>query len=84
MLGISSIAGALNFFVTIVNMRAPGMTLMRMPVYVWMVLITAILILLAFPSLTVGLFMIMFDRYFATNFFNPLHGGDPVIWQHLF
>lgn len=83
-LGISSIAGALNFFVTIVNMRAPGMSLMRMPVYVWMVLITAILILLAFPSLTVGLFMIMFDRYFNTNFFNPLHGGDPVIWQHLF
>jgi len=83
-LGISSIAGALNFFVTIVNMRAPGMSLMRMPVYVWMVLITAILILLAFPSLTVGLFMIMFDRFFDTNFFNPLHGGDPVIWQHLF
>ncbi|MCX7624412.1 MAG: cytochrome c oxidase subunit I [Thermomicrobium sp.] len=83
-LGISSIAGALNFFVTIVNMRAPGMSLMRMPVYVWMVLVTAVLILLAFPSLTVGLFMIMFDRYFDTNFFNPLHGGDPVIWQHLF
>ncbi|MBO9403814.1 MAG: cbb3-type cytochrome c oxidase subunit I, partial [Thermomicrobium sp.] len=72
------------FFVTIVNMRAPGMSLMRMPVYVWMVFITAILILLAFPSLTVGLFMIMFDRYFSTNFFNPVHGGDPVIWQHLF
>ncbi len=83
-LGISTLAGALNFFVTIVNMRAPGMSLMRMPVYVWMVLVTAVLILLAFPSLTVGLFLIMFDRYFDTNFFNPLHGGDPVIWQHLF
>ncbi len=83
-LGVASLASALNFFVTIVNMRAPGMSLMRMPVFVWMTLITAILILLAFPSLTVGLFMIMFDRYFGTNFFNPAAGGDPVIWQHLF
>ncbi len=83
-LGVASLASALNFFVTIVNMRAPGMSLMRMPVFVWMTLITAILILLAFPSLTVGLVMIMFDRYFGTNFFNPAAGGDPVIWQHLF
>jgi cytochrome c oxidase subunit 1 len=83
-LGIASLASALNFFVTIVNMRAPGMSLMRMPVFVWMTLVTAILILLAFPSLTVGLFMIMFDRYFGTNFFNPAAGGDPVVWQHLF
>ena len=83
-LGVASLASALNFFVTIVNMRAPGMSLMRMPVFVWMTLVTAVLILLAFPSLTVGLFMIMFDRYFGTNFFNPAAGGDPVIWQHLF
>jgi len=83
-LGVASLASALNFFVTIVNMRAPGMSLMRMPVFVWMTLVTAVLILLAFPSLTVGLFMIMFDRYFGTNFFNPINGGDPVIWQHLF
>jgi len=83
-LGVATLASALNFFVTIVNMRAPGMSLMRMPVFVWMTLVTAVLILLAFPSLTVGLVMIMFDRYFGTNFFNPAAGGDPVIWQHLF
>jgi cytochrome c oxidase subunit 1 len=84
LLGIGTLVSALNFFVTIVNMRAPGMSLMRMPVFVWMTLVTSVLILLAFPSLTVGLFMIMFDRLFGTNFFNPTAGGDPVVWQHLF
>jgi len=83
-LGIASIAAALNFFVTIVNLRAPGMRLMRMPLFVWMTLITSVLMLLAFPSLTVGLIELMFDRYFGTNFFNPQAGGDPVLWAHLF
>lgn len=83
-LGIASIAAALNFFVTIVNMRAPGMSLMRTPVFVWMTLVTSVLILLAFPPLTVALIEIMFDRLFGTNFFSVAAGGDPVLWQHLF
>jgi heme/copper-type cytochrome/quinol oxidase subunit 1 len=83
-LGISSILGALNFVVTIINMRAPGMTLMRMPVFVWMVLVTQFLVLLAFPALTVALILLMFDRLFGTLFFSPAAGGDPVLWQHLF
>jgi cytochrome c oxidase subunit I len=83
-LGISSILGALNFVVTIVNMRAPGMTLMRMPVFVWMVLITQFLVLLAFPALTVGMILLMFDRFFGTVFFSPAAGGSPLLWQHLF
>jgi cytochrome c oxidase subunit 1 len=83
-LGISSILGALNFVVTIINMRAPGMTLMRMPVFVWMVLVTQFLVLLAFPALTVALILLMFDRFFGTLFFSPAAGGDPVLWQHLF
>src|SRR6266568_1742037 len=76
--------GALNFIVTIINMRAPGMTLMRMPVFVWMVLITQFLVLLAFPALTVGMILLMFDRFFGTLFFSPAAGGDPLLWQHLF
>jgi len=83
-LGISSILGALNFVVTIINMRAPGMTLMRMPVFVWMALVTQFLVLLAFPALTVGLILLMFDRFFGTLFFVPAAGGDPLLWQHLF
>ncbi|MDI3339526.1 MAG: cytochrome c oxidase subunit I [Sphaerobacter sp.] len=83
-LGVSSIASALNFVVTILNMRAPGMTMMRMPLFVWMTLITSALLLLAFPSFTVGLIELMFDRYFGTVFFEPAAGGDPVLWQHLF
>lgn len=83
-LGIASIASALNFFVTIINMRAPGMTLMRMPAFVWMTLITSTLLVLAFPSLTVGLIELMFDRYFGTLFFEPTQGGNVILWQHLF
>lgn len=83
-LGVATIAGALNFFVTIINLRAPGMHLMRMPIFVWMTLITSILILLAFPVITIALFMILFDRFFATNFFNSSLGGDPLLWQHIF
>ena len=67
-LGVASLAAALNFFVTIVNMRAPGMTFMRLPVFCWMSLITMVLLLLAFPSITVGLILLLFDRYFDTNF----------------
>ncbi len=84
LLGVSSLLGAINFVVTIINMRAPGMTLMRMPVFVWQVLVTQFLVLLAFPSLTVGLFLLLFDRFFGTLFFVPAAGGDPLLWQHLF
>ena len=83
-LGASSVAAALNFVVTIVNLRAPGMTLMRMPVFVWMTLITSILLVLAFPVITVGLIELTMDRNFGTHFFVPTGGGDPILWQHLF
>ena len=83
-LGIASLAAAVNFFVTIVNMRAPGMTLMRMPMFVWMSLITQVLLLLAFPVITVALILLMYDRFFGSAFFVPSGGGDPLLWQHLF
>src|SRR6266700_3578533 len=83
-LGVASIAAALNFFVTIVNMRAPGLSFMRLPIFCWMSLITMVLLLLAFPSITVGLLLLMFDRFFDTNFYSVPHGGDPILWQHLF
>jgi cytochrome c oxidase subunit 1 len=83
-LGVSSIASALNFIVTIINLRAPGMRLMRMPPFTWMTLITSFLLILAFPSVTIGLVMLLFDRNFGTNFFNPVAGGDVLLWQHLF
>ena len=83
-LGIASLAAGVNFFVTVVNMRAPGMKLMRMPVFVWMSFITQVLILLAFPVVTVGLILLMFDRFFGTHFYVPAAGGDPLLWQHLF
>ncbi|MDQ3946553.1 MAG: cytochrome c oxidase subunit I [Actinomycetota bacterium] len=83
-LGIASVAGAVNFITTILNMRAPGMTLMRMPVFVWMTLVSNFLLLFAMPIITVALFLLMFDRQFGAHFFNPAEGGDPVLWQHLF
>ncbi len=83
-LGVSSIVAALNFIVTIINLRAPGMKLMRMPPFVWMTLVTSFLLVLAFPAITVGLVLLMFDRTFGTVFFNPSGGGDVVLWQHLF
>ena len=83
-LGVSSLLAGFNFIVTIVNMRAPGMTFMRLPVFVWMTLITQFLIILAFPVLTVGLILLLFDRFFGTNFYNPAAGGNPLLWQHLF
>ncbi|HEX9894422.1 MAG TPA: cytochrome c oxidase subunit I [Gemmatimonadales bacterium] len=83
-LGVASIAAALNFFVTIVNLRAPGMRLMRMPMFVWMSLITQMLLLLAFPVITVALVFLMADRTFGSSFYTPGGGGDPTLWQHLF
>ena len=83
-LGVASVAGAVNFIVTILNMRAPGMTLMRMPAFVWMSLVTSFLLLFAMPVLAVALFQLMFDRAFGADFFTPAAGGDPLLWQHLF
>ena len=83
-LGISSLAAAVNFFTTIINMRAKGMKLMRMPIFVWMSFITQVLLLLAFPVITVALILLTFDRVFGTHFYVPAGGGDPLLWQHLF
>ena len=83
-LGVASLAAGFNFVVTIINMRAPGMSLMRMPVFVWMTLVTSILLVLAFPIITVALSELTADRQFGANFFNTAAGGDPILWQHLF
>ena len=83
-LGASSILAGVNFIVTILNMRAPGMTLMRMPVFVWMTLTVQFLVVLAFPPITVGLVFLMFDRFFGTHFYDVAAGGDLHLWQHLF
>ena len=83
-LGIASMLAGFNFIVTIVNMRAPGMTLMRMPVFIWMTLVVQFLVVLAFPAITVALILLMFDRFFGTLFYLPAGGGDPLLWQHLF
>jgi len=84
LLGVASLIAGFNFIVTILNMRAPGMTFMRTPVFVWMTLVTQFLIVLAFPIITVGLILLLFDRFFGTNFYNPAAGGNPLLWQHLF
>ena len=83
-LGIASLTGAVNLVVTIINMRAPGMTLMRMPVFTWMTLVTQFLLLFALPVISVALFLLTFDRLYGAHFFDPGAGGDPVLWQHLF
>ncbi|WP_077704416.1 cytochrome c oxidase subunit I [Virgibacillus dokdonensis] len=82
--GAGTLIGGINFLVTIVTMRAPGMTYMRMPLFSWTTFVTSTLILFAFPALTVGLFLLMFDRMFGSAFFNVALGGNSVIWQHLF
>jgi len=84
LLGISSIAGAINIIATIFNMRAPGMTLMKMPIFAWTWLITAYLIVVVMPVLASVVTMLLFDRHFGTHFFNAAGGGDPVLFQHIF
>jgi cytochrome c oxidase subunit I len=83
-LGVASLAAGFNFIVTILNLRAPGMKMMRLPVFTWMTLVTSFLIITAFPVITVALVFLMFDRVFHTHFYIPSAGGDPILWQHLF
>ena len=83
-MGLSSIMGAINVVATVLNMRAPGMTLMKMPLFVWTWLITAYLLIAVMPVLAGGITMLLTDKYFGTSFFNAAGGGDPVMFQHIF
>jgi cytochrome c oxidase subunit 1 len=83
-MGIGSMMGSINYITTIINMRAPGMKLFRMPLVIWSLFITAILLLLALPVLTSGVAMLLFDRTLGTSWFRPSGGGEPLLWQHLF
>ncbi len=83
-IGLASLVSSVNFIVTVLNMRAKGMRLLRMPVFVWMTTVVAFLLLFSLPIIAVALFMVTFDRQFGTLFFTPTGGGDPILWQHLF
>ena len=83
-LGVSSLAAAFNFATTIMNLRAPGMNLMRMPMFTWMAFVVQFLLVLAFPVITIALVFLQFDRFFGTNFYTVTAGADPLLWQHLF
>ncbi len=83
LLGLSSILGAVNFITTIATLRAPGMTMFRMPIFTWNVLVTSLLVLVVFPVLAAGLLVLFADRNFGTHVFDPANGG-PILWQHLF
>jgi cytochrome c oxidase subunit I len=82
--GIASLTGAINLIVTVLNMRAPGMKMMKMPIFTWMVLVVQFLLLFAIPVITVALFLLMFQREFGATFFDVSAGADPLLWQHLF
>ena len=84
LIGTSSILGAINFLVTIFKMRAPGMTLFRMPILVWTVLVTSVLVLMATPVITSALIMLFIDRNYGGSFFDPAHGGDPILYENIF
>ena len=84
MTGIASLMSSINLTVTILNMRAPGMTLFRMPVFTWMILVTQLLLVFAMPVIAVALFLLAFSRLFGARFFDPSVGGDVLLWQHLF
>ena len=83
-LGLASLIASINFFVTIINMRCKGMTLLKMPLFVWTSLVTQVLLFLSLPVITIALVMVTFDRHFGTGFFNPGDGGQVILWQHLF
>jgi cytochrome c oxidase subunit 1 len=84
LVGVSGILGAVNFLSTIYARRAPGMTMFRMPMFTWTILVTSVLILFAFPSVTAGLALLFIDRHFGGSFYDPTRGGDPILWQNLF
>ena len=84
LLGISSIAGSINFVVTILKLRAPGMSINRMPLFTWMMLVQSFLLLFALPSLTAATVLLLLDRHAGTHFYQYQYGGDPLLWQHLF
>ena len=82
--GVGTLVGGINLVTTVLNMRAPGMTLMKMPVFTWMSFVTQVIIVFAMPVISVALFLLTFDRLFDANFFNVAAGADPLLWQHLF